>query len=88
MTADDWVKLIGAAAGGLVVVLGAIGALYVKIHQVGTAVNGRLSQLLSVTSAAAKAEGMLEVQSGTPAETATGEATSSAVGSTGPGSTQ
>jgi hypothetical protein len=57
MTADDWVKLIGAGAAATVMVLGAIGALWAKIHAYSVAVDGRMSELLSATRSAATAEG-------------------------------
>ena len=60
MSADDWVKVIGALAGATVIVLGAIGALYVKVHAYEQRVNGRLGELLELTRSSAKAEGRLE----------------------------
>lgn len=60
MGADDWVKIISAAAGGTVVILGAIGALWVKLHAYRQEVNGRLGELLELTRSSAKAEGRLE----------------------------
>jgi len=60
MSADEAAKLIGAVAAAVVVVLGAIGALYVKIHSVGVQVNGRMTELLELTRKAAYARGQLE----------------------------
>ena len=60
MQADDWVKVITAVAGALVVILGAIGALWAKVHAVGATVNGRMTELLELTRKASKAEGVAE----------------------------
>jgi len=57
MTADDWVKVIGSVAGALVLVLTAIGALWVKVHEYRREVNGKMQQLLDVTREAGEAHG-------------------------------
>jgi hypothetical protein len=60
MSADDLVKLIGAMAGAVVVILGAIGALYARVRDLHKAVNGRMDQLLELTKSSATAQGHLE----------------------------
>lgn len=59
MPASDIISLIGAVAAASVAVLGAIGALYVKMHGVERTVNGRMTELLALTRSSAKAEGAL-----------------------------
>lgn len=60
LTAEDVAKIVGALAGGLVVVLGAIGALYVKVRQYHSQVNGKLSEFLALTGEASHSAGQLE----------------------------
>lgn len=60
MNSDDWVKIIGAIGSALVLVLGAVGVLYAKVHQYSERVNGRLSELLELTRKSSRAEGKLE----------------------------
>jgi hypothetical protein len=59
MTADDWVKIISAIASGLVLILGAIAALWLKVHGYRSEVNGRMDQLLELTRSSAIAQGRL-----------------------------
>jgi hypothetical protein len=59
MTAQDWVAIIGAVAGGLVTILGACGAVYVQVRKTHNLVNSRMSQLLELTKTSAIAEGRL-----------------------------
>jgi len=60
VTADDWVKIIGAIASALVLVLGAIGLLWANVHEYRQEVNGKMSELLDLTRTSARAEGRLE----------------------------
>jgi len=57
MTVDDWVKIIGAIAAAAGVILGAISALWVKVHSYRQEVNGRMDQLLELTHTSSLAEG-------------------------------
>ena len=57
MTADDWVKIIGACSAAFVVILGAIGALAVKLENYSKQVNGRMDQLLDLTATSSVAQG-------------------------------
>lgn len=57
MTVDDWVKIISAMAAAAAVILGAIGALWVKVHSYRQEVNGRMDQLLELTHTSSLAEG-------------------------------
>ncbi len=49
--------IISAIAGAVVLILGAIGVLYVKIHSVGVSVNGRVDELVASSRAQGRAEG-------------------------------
>jgi hypothetical protein len=60
MSADDLVKIIGAIAGAVVIVLGAIGACYARVMQLHQSVNGRMTQLLELTKQSSVAQGHLE----------------------------
>ena len=60
MTGDDWVKVIGAIASGLVLVLAAITALWAKVHEYHRGVNGRMDQLLELTRQSSMALGRLQ----------------------------
>jgi hypothetical protein len=60
MSGQEWVAIIGAIGAALVLILGAIGALYQRVHAYHTEVNGRMSQLLELTKTAGQAEGRLE----------------------------
>lgn len=60
MSAQDISIIIGALAAGIAVVLGAIGALWVKLHGYQTEVNGRMDQLLEETRNAARLQGKAE----------------------------
>jgi len=60
VTADDWVKIIGAIAGAVVLVVGAIGAVYVQLAKLREQVNGRLTQLLELTERSSEARGRLQ----------------------------
>jgi hypothetical protein len=60
VSADDWVKIIGALASASVVLIGAMGALYVKIEQIHRVVNSRMTELLDLTRRSARAQGQLE----------------------------
>ena len=59
MTADDVIKLVGALAAGLALVLAAIGALYVKVRDYHTEVNGKMGALITLTDQSAHASGQL-----------------------------
>jgi hypothetical protein len=59
VTAQDWVLIVGAIAAATVSILGAVGALWVKVHSYDQKVNGRMSELLAVTRTAADARGRL-----------------------------
>jgi len=71
MSADDWVKIIGAIGASLVLVLGSIGALYVKVVEYRREVDGKMGQLLELTRRSAHAEGRLE---GSPPPTSSSQA--------------
>jgi hypothetical protein len=60
MSGQDWVAIIGATGGALVLVLGAISALYVRIQLYHREINGRMDQLLETTRTSGVAEGRLE----------------------------
>jgi glucokinase len=60
MTSQDFATIIGATAAAVALVLGAIGALYVKVHSVGEAVNGRMTELLELTRQSSRAQGRLD----------------------------
>ncbi len=62
MNADDWVKVIGAIASGLVLVLASATALWVKLDAYHKEVNGTQEALLDLTRKSAHAEGILEEQ--------------------------
>jgi len=59
VSADDWVKLIGATAGAVALIAGALGAVWVKIANVGRRVDGRMDELLELTAKSSLAEGRL-----------------------------
>ena len=59
MTGDDWVKIIGAIASGLVLIIASISALWFKVRDYQRDVNGRMDQLLELTRRSAQAEGRL-----------------------------
>jgi hypothetical protein len=59
VTSDDWVKIIGAVGTSAVIILGAIGALWAKVHGYRGEVNGRMDELLTLTRSSAIAEGKL-----------------------------
>ncbi len=63
MNADDWVKIIGAIASGVLVVLGGQRVLWEKIHEYRREVNGRIDELLRATREAAHAQGKEEGRS-------------------------
>jgi predicted component of type VI protein secretion system len=60
VTAQDLALVIGALASGLALVLGAIGALWVKLHSYQSQVDGRMAELLSLIKPAAPAQGGAE----------------------------
>jgi len=68
MTGDDWVKIIGAIAAAAVLIIGAIGAIYMQVRSLRDRVNGRLDQLLELTAHSSEARGRL--QGGTSARSA------------------
>jgi len=74
MSTNDTVALIGAVASAVAVILGAIGALWVKIHGVEMSVNGRMTELLELTRSSSRAEGALGAapSAGSAAAEATG----------------
>jgi len=57
VTADDLVKIIGAVAGAVVIVLSAMGTLWVRIGAYRREVNGRMTELMDLTREAAEARG-------------------------------
>jgi hypothetical protein len=78
MTAQDWVLIVGAIAAATVSILGAVGALWVKVHSYDQKVNGRMTDLLSLTARSSEAVGRLSaavqaprVQSDGPTQTPT-----------------
>jgi len=62
VTPDDWVKVIGAIAAGVAVVLGAIGALWRTVHTYRSEINGRMDEFLALTREASEARGRLSVR--------------------------
>lgn len=60
MTSDDLVKVIGAVAASLAIVLGAVGTLWAKVHEYRAEVNGKMQQLIELTAVSSRAEGRLE----------------------------
>jgi len=68
MSADDWVKIIGAAAAFMSVVIGALGAVYLQVRRTHTLVNSRMDQLLELTQTSGIARGRLEAQQTTENE--------------------
>ena len=60
MTAQEWVAIIGALAGAVALILGAVGALWVRIHGYQQTIDGRMSELMELTRTSARAEGRLE----------------------------
>jgi len=77
MTPDDWVKIIGALATAVALVLGAIGALWRTVHQYRREINGRMDEFLALTRESAEARGRLaakrdpgRLQSGGPSPSA------------------
>jgi hypothetical protein len=57
MTSTDWIAIISAAAGALVAIIGAIGAVWVQVRKTHELVNGKMEQLLAVTRSASFAAG-------------------------------
>jgi hypothetical protein len=59
MTADDWVKVIGAIAAGVVFIIGAVARNYMAIKELSRRVDGRLDELVASSRREGHAEGML-----------------------------
>ena len=62
MSGDDWVRIIGAIAAGIVLILGALAAVFQQIRATHSLVNSRMDELLMLTRTSGHAEGMLEQQ--------------------------
>jgi hypothetical protein len=60
VTSDDWVKIIGALAGGSVLVISAFVRLELAVRDTHRLVNSRMTELLDITKASALAQGKLE----------------------------
>jgi hypothetical protein len=60
MTADDWVKVIGAIGSASVLIIGALGAVYLQVRKTHQLVNSRMTELLDLTRKSSLAEGKLE----------------------------
>jgi hypothetical protein len=57
MSADDWVKIIGALAAGIVIILAALE----RTHRL---VNSRMTELLNLTRTSARAAGRASERAG------------------------
>jgi hypothetical protein len=59
MTSQDWVLIIGAAAAATVSILGAVAALWAKVHSLDQHVTGQVAQLADLTRASTEATALL-----------------------------
>lgn len=60
MSANDWIAIIGAVASGVVLIIGALGVLFMQMRQTHNLVNHRMDELLALTQTSARAAGVLQ----------------------------